>query len=176
MLKKRYGNRLDWKRVLERDYKQLLLDTAEFRGYVTLLSTRKVSAPLLVLNNEKSLCILDDGYSWLQHFPEGERFSLTTMFNAEGEILQWYIDVCKEIGIEDGVPWMEDLYLDIVVLPSGEIILKDEDELEEALVTGIIDQALYDMAWEEAKRIMDLIDRGEFGLLELSKKHMKLFG
>ncbi len=93
------------------------------------------------------------------------------MFNFDGEIVQWYIDICYRNGIENGVPWMDDLYLDIIVLPTGEVFLIDIDELEDALNTGVIDRNLYNLAWDEAKRIKKLIENGNFDLLKFSKRH-----
>lgn len=34
----------------------------------------------------------------------------------------------REIAKENGVPYKDDLYLDVVVTPTGEIKLLDEDE------------------------------------------------
>ena len=174
MLERKYANRSEWKRVVERRYVQAYLDTNEFKGYVTLLKVIKVREPLHVQYNEKLVCIVDAGYSWLQHFPTNEQYSVTTMFNAEGEIVQWYIDICKENGIENGVPWIDDLYLDIIVLPTGEVILLDADELDEALSVGIIDKHLYELAWVEANRLIDLIKSEEFNLIKLSREHKEI--
>ena len=48
MLKRKYGDRSDWKRVIERKYAQSYIDTNEFKGYITLLNTVKVAEPLSV--------------------------------------------------------------------------------------------------------------------------------
>lgn len=174
MLKRKYGDRSDWKRVVKRQYIQTFLNTEEFKRYVTLLKVLKVTEPLTVYYHEKSVCIVDDGYVWLQHFPIEERYSLTSMFDAQGEIVQWYIDVCHKIGIENNIPWMEDLFLDIVVLPIGEVIHKDVNELEEALSKGIFDISQYKMAWEEANKITKMILNYYFNLFKLSKTHKEL--
>jgi predicted RNA-binding protein associated with RNAse of E/G family len=72
---------------------------------------------------------------------------------------------------EDNVPWMDDLFLDIVVLPSGEVIQKDSEELDEALLNGTIDESLYNLAIQEANLINSLIKEGRFTLLKLSEEH-----
>jgi uncharacterized protein len=92
-------------------------------------------------------------YMWLQQFPIEKNHSVTTMFDARGEIVQWYIDICFRNGIENDIPWMDDLFLDIVLLPSGEIIEKDADEIEDALTKGTIDKPLYDLAWNEVENL-----------------------
>ncbi|MFJ7755282.1 hypothetical protein ACQKGI_01190 [Peribacillus muralis] len=61
MLKRKYGNRLEWKRVLERKYAQAYIETKEMKGYITLLHTIKVAEPLFAMYEGKKVCIVDDG-------------------------------------------------------------------------------------------------------------------
>ncbi|WP_423410158.1 DUF402 domain-containing protein [Heyndrickxia sp. MSNUG] len=171
MLKRKYGDRAEWTRVTDRRFTQAYLDEVEFKGYVTYLKVLEVTEPLFVQYGEKKVCIVDNGFTWLQHFPQDEQFSVTTMFDSNGEIVQWYIDICHQIGIENGRPWLDDLFLDIVVLPTGEIFLIDEDELEEALVKRMIDLPLYELARSKSEAITRLIEVKEFPLLELTKIH-----
>ncbi|WP_144510975.1 DUF402 domain-containing protein [Bacillus sp. FJAT-22090] len=171
---RRYGNRADWKRIIQKEYTQSFVSKKEFTGHVTLLNLIKVTEPLWVQYGEKRICIVDDNYMWLQYFPKGKKFSVTTMFDAKGVIVQWYIEICNEIGIENNIPWMDDLFLDIVVLPTGEIIQLDEEELEEAFENRIITQKMYDSARDEATRITTCIKAGQFNLLNYSKIHKEL--
>ncbi len=174
MLKRKFGDRSEWKRVVKRKYSQSFIETNEFKGYITLLNTIKVTEPLSVSYGEENVCIVDDGYMWLQQFPLEKNHSVTTMFNANGEIVQWYIDICLRNGVENDIPWMDDLFLDLVVLPTGEVIEKDADELEDALTKGIIDHSLYDLAWNELKNILSLISTDRFNLLKLSNYHKEI--
>jgi uncharacterized protein len=171
MLKRKFGDRSEWKRVIKRKYSQACIDTQEFKGYITLLNTIEVTEPLSVSYGERRVCIVDDGYMWLQQFPLEKNHSVTTMFDAKGDIVQWYIDICLRNGVENDIPWMDDLFLDIVLLPSGVIIEKDADELEDALSQGIIDKPLYDLAWNEVKNLKRLISTGKFNLIKLSNSH-----
>lgn len=70
--------------------------------------------------------------------------------------------ICLYNGIENDIPWMDDLFLEIVLLPSREIIVKDENELADALSNGIFDKQLYDLAWNEVKNLRSLIDKENF--------------
>ncbi len=171
MLKRKYGDRSGWERILQRKFAQKFLNTQEFTGYITLLQTTQVSKPLTVNYGQKELCIVDNGYLWLQQFPSNKNHSVTTMFDQRGNVVQWYIDVCLCNGIDNERPWMEDLFLDIILLPSGEMLVKDADELEDALCQGLIDKQLYDLAWKEAMTLKMLISRGEFELINLSVIH-----
>lgn len=89
MLKRKFGDRSDWKRIIKRKYSQQYLDTKEFKGYITLLNTIKVAEPLLVNYGGREVTIVDDGYMWLQQFPLEKNHTVTTMFDANGKIVQW---------------------------------------------------------------------------------------
>ena len=43
MLKRKYGSRYDWKRIVERGYAEKYISTSEFTGYVTLLEMNECS-------------------------------------------------------------------------------------------------------------------------------------
>lgn len=174
MLKRKYGDRSEWKRILKRKYAQTYIDTKEFKGYITLLSTEKVTEPLFVQYANKNVCIVDDGYMWLQQFPLDKKHAVTTMFDSNGEIVQWYIDICRENGLNNSIPWMDDLFLDIILLPTGEMFVVDDDELEKALLDGVIDQSLYDSAWKEANCLTESILTKTFHLPHLSNEHKEV--
>ena len=70
-------------------------------------------------------------------------------FNEKNEVIEWYFDISRRIGIENGIPYEDDLYLDVVVKPNGEIFLLDEDELKEAYDRLEINETEY----QEAKKI-----------------------
>lgn len=173
-LKRKYGDRDGWNRLIKRKFKQMKLDDGSFTGDVTLLTMNKVSEPAIFEYPNRKVCVVDDGYSWLQHFPKNEHFSLTTVFDETGNIVQWYIDICLANGNENGRPWMDDLFLDIVHLPSGDIIQKDAEELEAALSEGVITEELYRVAWDEANRITQLLEQDRFELIKKTKDHRLL--
>ena len=174
-MKRLRADRPNWPRILRRHFSMTAVDAPDFSGYITLIQFEKVREPLLKSFAGTAVCLVDDGYAWLQQFPRQAHHSVTTMFDAQGEVVQWYIDVCLRQGLDaDGVPWVEDLYLDIVVMPSGECLLYDEDELEAALAQGEISTADYDLAWREARRILAFVEKGEFELLLLAQEHYRL--
>ncbi|MGM0852804.1 MAG: hypothetical protein ACQEWI_09375 [Bacillota bacterium] len=96
------------------------------------------------------------------------------MVDAGGDIVQWNIDICLCNGIENGIPWMDDLFLDIVLLPTGEIIEKDADEPEDALSKGIIKKPLYELALNEVNTLKGFISKGSFDLIKWSHSHKEI--
>ncbi len=171
-MKRKRADRADWKRITRSRFRMTRVNAKEYSGYITLLHMDEVEEPLSIELQDQKIYIADRDLSWLQHFPEGAHYTLTTMFNADGEVIQWYIDICWQLGVdEDGVPWYDDLYLDIVVTPDGEIILLDVEELDEALREGKISPLAYDFAWQEADALMLAIEEDMFPLLWLSETH-----
>lgn len=170
-IKRKFGDRADWQRVSESHYTQAYVDSPNYRGYVTLLSIEKATQPLWTKHNLQEICIVDNGYVWLQHFPENQHHSVTTVFDQNGDVVQWYIDICLENGLENNRPFMDDLFLDIILLPSGLVIEKDKDEIEEALSRGVISEEMYDLAWREFDKVRNQIRNQEFKYTYLSKLH-----
>lgn len=173
-MKRKFGDRANWRRITQRQFKSKYVESDRFTGYVTLYTIFALRDPLWKTYGGHTFRIADKGYTWLQYYPKGCRYVVTAMFDDKGEIVEWYIDVCKNQGITDqGVPWFDDLYLDIVVLKNGEVFLMDEDELDEALTKGDITVKDYDMAMETALEVLDAINRHQFPYFEMSLEHFR---
>jgi predicted RNA-binding protein associated with RNAse of E/G family len=173
-MKRKYADRPDWKRVTERNFQVQYINTTDYCGYISLFEITKVNEPLIVEYNRKNYCVADSNYLWLQHFPNESNYVLTTVFDPNDKVVQWYIDICHEKGITgNGIPWFDDLYLDIVMLPDGTIIELDMDELNEAYNNQIITESQFNLAIKENNRISELLMENKLKLLELSIGHKK---
>lgn len=173
-MKRKFGDRANWRRVTQRQFKSRYVESGIFTGHVTLYSITALRDPLWKTYGGHTFRIADKGFTWLQYYPKGEHFIVTAMFDDHGDIVEWYIDVCKTQGITDqGVPWFDDLYLDIVVLKNRETFLLDEDELDEALTKGLITVKDYDLATETAERLLHAIKNQRFPYFDLSLEHYR---
>ena len=128
----------------------------QFDGYASAIFVEKVREKLICKLDNREFCLVDDGYSWIQRLPIEKNWSITIMFDNKDNIIQWYFDITKLNSIDErGQPFYDDLYLDVVVFPSGEIVLFDEDELKAAFEAGDIDKKDFDLAYCEAYKIMN---------------------
>ncbi len=171
-MKTKSADRPNWQRVRSRQFLVRRIDSPQYHGYVTLLRIKDVTEPLYVQFGEERVCIANRGYDWVQHFPDGAPYVVLAAFDERGTLVQWYIDIVERSGVDSrGVPWYDDLYLDIVVSPLGETLLLDVDELDEALRQGAITSGQYNFAWRQASVLLDVLESDLFPLLWLSEEH-----
>lgn len=172
-MKTTYADRPNWTRVLNKRFDLEYIENEEYTGFVSIICIDNVTEPLLIDVAGNNLCLADKGYVWTQHFPKGSNYALTTMFDRKLEVVEWYFDICKGNKTNDkGMPYYDDLYLDVVVLPSGEILLLDEDELTDALKSNEISKEEYDLAYYEAEKLINDIKNEKNNLLKKTKDYL----
>ena len=175
-MKRKYLDRSNWQRI--KKSKNIVINTFQerFQGYGAACFVEKVHEKLICTLDNGKICLVDDGYVWIQRSPVKENWSITTMFDENNKIIQWYIDITKQNSIDGNAnPFFDDLYLDVVVLPTGEIFLLDEDELKEALDKNIITQSDFDLAYKVAKDIMNGLAKDIIYLSNMSYEDLEFF-
>ncbi len=145
-----------WKCITSKDMYGKRVNKEFLTGYIGLIQIHEVSEAQIWKFNGQDIMVCDKGIQWLSILPEDEWYCITAMMNEEGEILLWYIDMIANQGIDtDGVPFFDDLYLDLVVYPDGTIMVDDMDELEEALMKHDITQEQFELAIETSKQLKE---------------------
>ena len=99
----------------------------------------EVVKPLIVPFGGRTYCILNTDYRWVHYVPAGARHALTVQLDDSDQVQQLYVDIIQGSGTgKDGLPWIDDLYLDVAgvveISPDGtwtvrETEVLDEDEL-----------------------------------------------
>lgn len=175
MLERKYADRSIWPRVLEKEFKTAYFDENDFKGWVSVLNLKKVKLPLTVTTGGCELRIVDSNYTWLEFIPEDKNYSLTTMYDANSEIVQWYFDISKNNGVnDDGISYFDDLYLDVVVRKDLEIFLLDQDELDEAFANKAISAEDYELSNRAAKCLMKELGEHKKELNAFCNKYLKM--
>lgn len=173
---RKYADRTDWGRIVEKQFTVVSKRTIGFSGTVTLFEMLKVKAPLYKQYSPEHghVCIASDGYKWLQHFPEYAHYTLSSMYDNENRVVQWYVDICKCQGVTDaGIPWYDDLYLNIALLPDGHVYVLHQDRLEEAMERGELGKNDYELAWKTCNQVVEEYRNGSFDLLLLADLHLQ---
>jgi hypothetical protein len=165
----------EWQRVIAKRFAVTSVDEPAFRGYVALLTFDALAEPGWLPYADRRLLIADAGYCWLQYYPRDAHYTLTATFDERDRFVYWYIDIVKAHGLgEDGVPWYDDLYLDIIILSDGAIHVLDADELDEALAERKITREEWQLAWDETNRLLAMLKNGPLPAMTLYTRHLAL--
>lgn len=176
-MKRKYADRRGWRRIVKKRMIEKAYMWPDFHGQAVLLHFDEIKAPMSVVYGGVRNKTVDRNYSWLQLFPEEDcGFVLTAMFNQHHRLVQCYFDIVKQTGREnDGVLWFDDLYLDLILFPDRSLYFVDEEELDDALSSGIITQTLHDRAWAKAGRLKRFLEQHPDHFLHLVRKILSTF-
>lgn len=161
----------EWKYIISKDMHGKQIDSELLEGYIGLIDIKEVSKAQIWKFNGEDIVVCDKGRKWLSILPRNDWYCITAMMDEEEKILLWYIDMIAGQGVDiDGVPYFDDLYLDLVIYPDGTIIVDDMDELEEALSKKDITQDQFNLAIETSQRLQQGILRDISSFIEYTRK------
>lgn len=168
-LKKRYADRYVGNRA-NADLKTMSVKDEYFNGDIYFYNFVEVKDKILIPNGK---CIMDNNYKWLEFYDYSSKIKLTAIYDENSEIVEWYFDIAREIGKDNGIPYEDDLYLDVVVTPSGNVILLDEDELKEAYNKKEMTKEEFENAYKEAEQLMNKLKNNKDKLKKYTDKYLK---
>lgn len=146
----------EWKCVETKKLKGKQVNTDFFKGYVGILEIEKVTEKQIWRFNGEDIIVCDNGLKWISILPQNDFYCITVMMKADDDILLWYIDMIADQGIDtDSIPYFDDLYLDLVVYPSGMVKVDDMDELEEALMREEITEEQFNLAVNTSNKLIN---------------------
>lgn len=155
-MKRKRLDRDIWTSITSKEYIQRDVHDSEFSGVVALLYLRAVTPPSVWQSPYGQITVCETGMKWFQFLPEGEHYLLTAMIDETNKINVIYIDIIANSGIqEDGVAFFDDLYLDLVVYPNGNILIDDREELNAALRSNDISKEQYDLAQQTQNKLLN---------------------
>ena len=111
----------------------------------------------LIVDYEGSKCQLaGNGYKWLMYLPLKEFWCITAFYSPQNELLEWYFDISKGNFLdENGMPCIDDMFLDLVIMPDARAITVDADELQEALDNNVITPNDFSLAYQIHAEILN---------------------
>ena len=168
-LKKRYADRHVGRKANKSKQKVISVKEKYFTGDIYFYNFIEVEDKIVIPNGK---CIMDNNYKWLEFYDYNSKVKLTAIYDENNEIIEWYFDIAREIGKEKDVPYEDDLYLDVVVTPTGNIILLDEEELKNALSRMEITNKEYEDAYKEANQLIDRLSNKKEELQEFTDKYL----
>ena len=170
-LKKRYAVLHIRDKVKNFKYKNIHIKEENFTGDIYFYHFTEGVDKFVIPNGK---CILDKDYKWLEFYDYNSKVKLTAFYDQNNKISEWYFDIAREIGKENGLPYEDDMYLDVLVTDTGEIILLDEDELKDALDKKQITEVEFENAYKEAYQLMDRLQNKKQELLNFTDKYLRI--
>lgn len=153
-IKRKTMRRDEWRGISEKAFCQAACDLPGFTGTVGLLRILRASKPLYV--GEERLCVVGEGVSWLELAPRDGYWFITAMFDPQGRLFEYYIDLTDGNRTDEtGNVWFHDLFLDVIMTRGRVPRLEDADELRQALEEGLITRAQYDRTIAEGERLLE---------------------
>ena len=166
-LKKRYADRLAHRANYE--LKIISVKDDYFSGDIYFYNFIEVKDKILIPNGKS---IMDNNYKWLEFYDYSSKVKLTAIYDENNRIIEWYFDIARKIGKDNGLPYEDDLYLDVVVTPNGEVILLDEDELKEAYNKREMTTKEFKNAYKEAEQLMNKLKNNKDKLKEYTDEYL----
>ena len=178
-MRKKYIDKVYMREVLDKEW--YLEKDEKLNGYIALKYIKEISKPLSAFSNGKKYIGLDKGYSILEYVPLDRKYNCRIFFDKLNRPLCFYFDINNGSGIENNIPWYDDLYLDVTmecptITETGYYIrLDDESELKMAKNEGQIDEDSYNNAYKVAEKLMqelreqnnDIVNRCQFDLFRI---------
>lgn len=114
---------------------------------------------------------VDKNFKMLEYTPIDKDYNVRAFVNDKNEIFEYYLDVTDGMELRDGVPYYNDLFLDVIYYNDKEIMKKvydgdkalrliDQQELQEALDENLITKEQYQKAYNVANQLMSEIQNG----------------
>lgn len=155
-MKRKRLDRDIWTSITSKRYIQRQVKNNDFEGLLSVLYIDDVSNASRWEYPDKVIPVCDKGMKWLQILPSNENYLITAIIDGENNINIWYIDMIAGQGLaDDNVAFFDDLYLDLIVRPNGDIKIDDMDELEEALKQKDITEELFDLALKTKEKLQN---------------------
>ena len=156
MLKKKWLDRKEVNnRILKQRFNFIERRDDNFNGYIGLVHLDKVYKTLVGNVCGKDRELLKNGHTWLEWIEKDKNYCVIAIFNENNKLIEWYIDIILSQGLDNGIPCYDDLYLDVVAFPDGNVIYMDEDELLDSLNNGTITKENYDLAYKTGNYLMN---------------------
>lgn len=150
------------------DWNLVITKKEDQNFYIVIKRINKINEPFII--REKKL--IDDGYYIVEFTPLDCFYNVRVFLNKNADVIGYYFDISRGNGVEDNIPYYDDLYLDVICSPSGvdSIKVEDEEELVDALNNGTITSEEYYLAHKTCMDLIKEIQNGQNVFINIDKK------
>ena len=140
--------------------------------YLTIKRINEIDKPFIVNESGRDITYIDNNYYIIEFTPLNQFYNVRVFLDKNTNIIGYYFDISRGNGVEENIPYYDDLYLDIIYSPSNNnfISIDDEDELLEALNTGKITMEEFNLAKGICSSLVDEIKQNKNIFVNMDKK------
>ena len=143
----------------------------ELNCYFTVKEINQIDENNELIKKHPSCKKIDKNFKMLEYTPIDEKYNVRVFVNDKNEIFEYYLDVTDGMQLKEGIPYYNDLFLDVIYYKDKEIMkqysknqeklsIVDQDELEDALNAQIVTKEQYDQAYKIANQLVNEIENG----------------
>jgi len=148
-------------------YYQVRVDTDRFHGLVGLIYLLSGKRQYWKMPKAGKVAVCGKGMFWLSMIPDGQKRVITAKYERRKKKINGvkypyainviYCDVIEGFQYDENdlVATFEDKYLDVIFSTSGDKMVDDRDELDEAYKSGELTKEQYEEALREGDDIMN---------------------
>ena len=139
------------KRFIPDETVDISKDELLFRSEKLLVTSWKAIKPRADLSGGISFAFLEEG------------IKISRFYDNDGKFIYWYCDIIDvEYDSELDRYCLVDLLVDVKIMPTGQVIVLDIEELADALEEGIISQEQLCRALRKINKLLEMINSGNF--------------
>jgi predicted RNA-binding protein associated with RNAse of E/G family len=145
------------------DYEMVIVNKEENDYYLCSKKVNKIDKQYILHDFNRNVVHIDDGYYVVEYTPKKEYYNARVYIDDKKNIIDYYFDITNGNGLQDKIPYYDDLYLDIIYCPNENncIYYDDMDELEEAFSLGDITKEEYERAIRTGEYLFEEIKNGK---------------
>lgn len=138
------------------DYEMVIINNEDMDYYLCIKKINKINPPFVLHEFDKDIVHIDNGYYIVEYTSKNKLYNARVYIDNNKNIIDYYFDISSENGLEDKIPYYDDLYLDILYYPNQNDLIEYDDmnELEEALKNKKITQEQFDNAISTAEQLV----------------------
>jgi predicted RNA-binding protein associated with RNAse of E/G family len=138
------------------DYEMVIINNEDMDYYLCIKKINKINPPFVLHEFDQDIVHIDNGYYIVEYTSKNKLYNARVYLDNNKNIIDYYFDISSENGLEDKIPYYDDLYLDVLYYPNQNDLIEYDDmnELEEALKDKKITQEQFDNAISTAEQLV----------------------
>ena len=150
-------------------YKVAISKIKDEESYVVVKNILEIDKPFI-----KNAKLIDNGYYILEYTSMNKLYNARAFIDDKLNTISYYFDISLGNGIDEGRPYYDDLFLDIIygINIENDMKILDEDELQEALEKEVITKEEFDLAYSVCNKLLEEIKENKNHFINMNKKEI----